>query len=128
MVKAKDISITLAVPKLDQLSMKRVWPRFKNDSAVTQYMPLTHSERIPPRRYFYEILHSKFRSKFNNLVEEAKQERLEEMEHNNLVITASSQVLEELKSCSVWNDISQSQISKRVTPNRIQQYEVHWIN
>ena len=119
MVKAKSISISLTIPKLEQLSMKRIWPRFKNDQKVCQYMPLTHSERIPPRNFFYKILHSKFRSKFDRLIRNAKEQRMQEMQQNNLVINANKQVLNELENCSIWTDISRSQISKRVTPYKV---------
>ena len=119
MMKAKDIFISVKVPKLEQLSMKRVWPKFRKDSSVNMYMPLSHPERIPPRTYFYEILYSKFKRKFDDLIDEAKNERLEELQQSNLVINAEASILEEIQRCSIWTDMSRSQISKRVTPTPV---------
>ena len=118
MIKASKISISISVPKLEQLSMKRIWPRFRNDAKIVRFMPLIGEERYPPRNFFFEVLHTKFRKIFDKLVAEAKQERQEELERQNLVITVDQTVFEEISRCSVWTDMSQSRISKRVCTTR----------
>ena len=119
MLKAHQISISISVPKIEQLSIRRIWPRFKDDPEITQYMPLISPERYPPRNFFYEIMHTKFRRTFNALVEEAKHERRMDLEHQNLIIKVDRSVMDEISNCSVWKDMSQSQISKRVNTSRV---------
>lgn len=77
-------------------------------------------DRYPPRKYFYEILHTKFRKKFDQIILNAKEARRQEMMNNNLILKVDSKMFQELKNCTIWSDISTSQISKRVTVNRVE--------
>ena len=119
LLKSAKISLTIQVPKLEQLSMRRVWPRVRDSTDLRTYMPLLGPGRYPPRKFFYEILHTRYRSKFDNIIAEAKQERPQEMLKNKLIVKVDPNMLDELRNCSIWSDISSSQVSKRVSVNRI---------
>ena len=118
LLKSKTISLTIQVPRLDQLSMRKVWPKVKGMKTLLSYMPMSCVDKYPPRKFFFEILHTRFRYKFDTLLKEAKEERQEEMLKNKLIVKVDPSMIQELKNCSIWNDISSSQISKRVCTTR----------
>jgi hypothetical protein len=114
LVKSKSISLTIQVPKLEQLSMRRIWPKVQNLTSLVSYMPFYGIEKYPPRKFFFKILHTRYRHKFDSLLREAKEERKQEMIKANQVIKVDSSMLDELQGCSIWNGISSSQEYKKV--------------
>ena len=114
MLKSNEITLTAHIPRFEQLSMKRVWKKFKDNEELVQYMPSLKENGLPPRSYFYEILHSAFRRDFDDLIEEAKQERKEKLKKVNKIIYADTKIINEIHGLGVWIDITQSRMSKRV--------------
>lgn len=47
------------MPHYDELSVKALWPQFKQDTEFTQYFPDTYPiGKGPPRQYFFDILNT----------------------------------------------------------------------
>ena len=119
LIKSKSLSLSISVPKIEQLSMRVVWPKVQNLDLLDSFMPMLSPGRYPPRKFFFEILHTRFRFKFEELVKQAKDERREQMVRDRLMIRVDPAMFDELNKCTIWNDISTSQISKRVTVTRV---------
>ena len=78
--------------------MKKVWPKFKDNQDILEYMPILPENGCPPRKYFFEILHSAFEDEFNQLIDQVKRERTQKKREKNKVIRVSPNLLDEIKS------------------------------
>ena len=58
LMKKKEV-LSVSVPHYDELSVKNLWPRFKNDNEFLQYFPDKYpAGKGPPRQYFFDILNT----------------------------------------------------------------------
>jgi hypothetical protein len=117
LVKSNEITLTARLPRFEQLSMKRVWPMFSGEEEIRKYMPLLNDTNLPPRKFFFEILHSKFPEHYDQLIEHVKNERTKIKKKKNKVISANAELLQEIKSLRIWTNIASSRMSKRVMVN-----------
>jgi hypothetical protein len=117
LVKSNEITLTTQLPRFEQLSMKRVWPMFSEHEEVRKYMPILSDTNLPPRQFFFQILHSKFPDHYDQLIEHVKNERTKKSKKKNRVISANPELLEEIKSLRIWTNMASSRMSKRVMVN-----------
>ena len=55
----KDQVKEITVPKYDELSVKALWPTFKDDPDFTCYFPEKFAEdRFPSREFFFNVLNT----------------------------------------------------------------------
>ena len=117
LVKSSEIRLNTQLPRFEQLSMKKVWPQFSNRADINLYMPILGENANPPRRYFYEVLHSVFNEEFTELITNAKNERTLKQKKANKIITADPLLLTEIRSLKIWTNIASSKMTKRVLVN-----------
>jgi hypothetical protein len=120
LLKSLDITLTAQLPRFEQLSMKRIWPKFSKRKDILVYMPILGENSYPPRRYFFEILHSAFEEDFIQLINDAKEERTQKKKETNKVVMADPNLLREIRSLKIWTNIAGTKITKRVlvTPSK----------
>lgn len=120
LAKSRDIRLTTQLPRFEQLSMKKIWPKYKDRDDIKAYLPILGENANPPRRYFFEVLHSQFEEEFNQVIINAKNERTRKRKKINKVIVADPDLLTEIRSLNIWTNIANSKMTKRVltTPSK----------
>ena len=62
----------IEAPKYDELSVKSLWPRFKEDELVMVYFPSQLPKgRLPDRSYFFNVLHTVYEEYTRTLIHTA---------------------------------------------------------
>ena len=65
------------VPKYDELSVKSLWPTFKDDLEFTSFFPETFAEsKFPAREFFFNILNSVHGDYLAQVIAHANKERM----------------------------------------------------
>ena len=114
LIKSKSLSLTISVPKIEQLSMRNVWPHLREDKALLKFMPLLSPGPFPPRKFFFEVLHTKFRFKFEELVQQALYERRQQMLRDKRVSRSRHHILaQELHHLERHLDVAGLEASQR---------------
>ena len=64
------------VPKYDELGVKHIYPKFKRDPEVMQYLQDSYpKDRYPDREYFFTVLNTVHPEHVKRLIEHAQKER-----------------------------------------------------
>lgn len=114
LLKSTRINLTLKVPKIEELSVKTIWEKVKNDKLIMSYMPILSEQRQPPRSYLFQIIKALNSRLFKNILHEATEKRRLSQIQENRVVEVDGSILDELKqSFNLTSTLNQS-ISKRV--------------
>ena len=64
------------VPKYDELSVKNIFPKFKRDAEVMQYLMDEYpANRLPDRDYFFTVLNTVHPEHVRKMIEHAQAQR-----------------------------------------------------
>ena len=64
------------VPMYDELSVKNVYPKFKNDTQVMQFLQDTYPrDRLPDRTYFFTVLNTMHPNYVSKMIAHANEQR-----------------------------------------------------
>ena len=114
LIKASDINLTTPVPKIDQLSVKRIWPKVKENLNILRHMPLFGEDRLPPRLYMFQVIKALDEGLFNQILREANESRRQIHGQDKKMVTVDSDIYMQLRR--VFSKIPQATrpVSKRV--------------
>lgn len=66
------------IPRFDELSVKNLYPRFKNDKLFMQHMPSKFAKgRLPDRAYFFNLLNTIHGDRVQEMVAYANKARFQ---------------------------------------------------
>ena len=64
------------VPKYDELSVKVLYPKFKDDPEINQFLQDEYAKnRLPDRQYFFTVLNTVYPDYVSKMIEHANNER-----------------------------------------------------
>ena len=114
LLKATAITLTTPVPKIDQLSVKKIWPKVKENLNILRHMPLLGEDRLPPRTYMFQVIKALDEGLFNKIMREANESRRQILGQDKKLVTVDSDIFRQLSQ--VFNKIPQTTrpMSKRV--------------
>ena len=114
LLKSERITLTLKVPKIEELSVKNVWEEVKHDKLVLSYMPLLSEDRQPPRCYLFQVIKAVNKSLFEKIIDDATEKRKQKQIRENRVVSVDGSILSELKKKFNLTSTLKQTISKRV--------------
>lgn len=114
LMKVTRITLTLKIPKIEQLSVKKIWSKVKDNRILCSYMPILTEQRQPPRLYLFQIIKAVDPGLFTRIIEDATELRRNNQKIGNKIVEVDSCLLKEIKSaCKLTSTLNQT-ISKRV--------------
>ncbi len=76
LMKKEDV-VPIKVPQYDELSVRNLWPMFKNDKEFMMYFPDVYpKDKGPPREYFFNLLNSIHGDYLANIMDHANEQRM----------------------------------------------------
>ena len=114
LLKSDKVALNRTLPRIKELSMKLIWPRFAADPEFKSYFPDSEDERSPPRLYFFQILSALRPALFKNLIQDCKQSRLKAMEHDNKIVHVDNVLWETLQKAKMHENLMSNTESKRI--------------
>ena len=89
------------VPKFDELGVNHIFPKFKADAEVMQYLQDAYAKgRFPDRTYFYTVLNTVHPEYVSNLIAHANKARYsaEAQANEQMTVAVSQEWWEQLNS------------------------------
>jgi len=114
LLKGDKLVLNRTLPRIKELSMKEVWPKFQNDQELISYFPDFEDGRNPPRLYFFQILSAIRANKFSALIKESKATRQKVAEQNNKLIAVDEGIWSSIKKASLHENLVTTSESKRI--------------
>ena len=69
------------VPHYDELSVKRFWPRLRQDKKLNSYMPdFANEDKLPDRTYFWNVANTVQNKYAQNVIKHANDQRMQAQE------------------------------------------------
>ena len=89
----------MEVPEYKELSIKSVWPKFKDDKYLLQFLPDIKDDQLPEREYFYGILATVYEKETRELVFLSRKSRaISEKTMQNDKVAIDSEILKEIEN------------------------------
>ena len=83
MLKVSEVK-TVNVPHFDEISVKNIFPRFKDDARVMQFMPSSVGPgKLPDRSFFFNILNTVHPEFVDGAIKHANKQRYESGQAEN---------------------------------------------
>ena len=85
------------VPQYDELSVRNIYPMFKTDPELQQYLPDKYpAGKGPPRQYFFDVLNTLYPEYLAEVMQHACQERMS--------VAGDAQKLESIQISQFWEE------------------------
>jgi hypothetical protein len=114
LLKSDKVALNRTLPRIKELSMKVIWPKFAADPEFRSYFPDSDVKRTPPRLYFFQILSAVRHSAFKNLIRDSKQSRLKALEQDNKIIHVDNTLWDTLQKAKMHENLLSNTESKRI--------------
>lgn len=76
LIPLESCKIQRAPPKINQLTLKNLWPYFYQDKEILSYMPYLNNTKYPPRDFFFIVLATVRPDTYKQILREVDDERL----------------------------------------------------
>ena len=87
------------LPSYRELSVKEIWPNFKDDSLIKVHMPDLDEKELPEKEFFFGLLAALYNQETLKLVESAREKRaLTQEEDKEELIEIEPSIFKEIQS------------------------------
>ena len=89
----------MQLPSYKELPVKKMWPNFKDDSLIKEYMPDLDEKELPEKEFFFGLLTTLYYQETQKLIESARGKRaITKKEDKEELIEIEPSILKEIKS------------------------------
>ena len=118
MVKTENVPFLRTLPRLEELQLKNIWPKYQKDKEFLKYFPDIDEDKTPSRAYFFQILSAIKPDDFKDLLNNTESKRKDKLDDKNQIVNINTMVWEEISGTRYGETFDTSQASKRISVNK----------
>ena len=89
----------MQLPSYNELSVKKMWPNFKEDSLIKEYMPDLDEKELPEKEFFFGLLATLYYQETQKLIESVRGKRaITKKKDKEVLIEIEPSILKEIQS------------------------------